>query len=89
MIKKITNTLATYDILDAYSYQNLAVSWAYFPSPINGGAAISNAMANNIQINREDQNDLLVGVCQYRWSRTTERYLISAMPIMVYKEFIP
>ena len=91
VINKIFKPYLTYlgHFLDAYTYQNLAVSWAYFPSPINGGAAISNDMTNNIQINHDDQKDLVVGVCQCRWSRTTERYLTSAIPIMVYREFIP
>ena len=71
----------TYDIFDTSS--------SYCPIPNNGGAANINAKDHNIQMYFEVQNLLVVFKCHVRCKRTTDKYLIIAMAVIVHIEFRP
>ena len=64
-------------------------SLTYFPNPINGGVDKTNAIVKTVQILLEYQIECCIGVCQDRWSKTTDKYRIIAIPVIVNNDIIP
>ena len=71
------------------TYQILLATFTYCPKPNRGGTANIADKNQNERIYREVQNVLFVLLCQDRSNFTTDKYLTVAIPVMVYKEFIP
>ena len=71
------------------TYQILLATFTYCPKPNRGGTANIADKNQNERIYREVQNVLFVLLCQDRSNFTTDRYLTVAIPVIVYKEFIP
>ena len=64
-------------------------SLTYFPNPISGGADKANAIEKIVQILLESQMECFIGKCHDRWSKTTDRYRIIAIPVIVNNDIIP
>ena len=64
-------------------------SLTYFPNPINGGADKANAIEKMVQILLESQMECFIGECHDRWSKTTDRYRMIAIPVIVNNDIIP
>ena len=72
-----------------HTYHMTDESLTYFPNPINGGVDKINAIAKTVQILLEYQIECCIGVCQDRWSKTTDKYRIIAIPVIVNNDIIP
>ena len=88
----LTRTYWTELLVNFYyilTYQILLATFTYCPKPNRGGTANIADKNQNERIYREVQNVLFVLLCQDRSNFTTDKYLTVAIPVMVYKEFIP
>ena len=70
-------------------YLNRETSFRYWPIPKIGGAANSNDNAHKNVTCFEDQNDSFVFACQSRCTRTTDKYLTTAIAVIVKSELKP
>ena len=71
------------------TYVNLALSCAYCPHPNKGGIEMRIDMLQINQMYLAVKKVVGVGKCQDLSSRTTERYRTTAIPVIVYNEFMP